>query len=81
MRFCVGHSFLRAGEMRAEPAAEQRFPERRDIDGGLNRWGWSKPRLGEQVRINLERANADVPPKNQSINQTKTGAEFGLLNQ
>lgn len=58
------------------------LPERREMNGGINRWGWSKPRLGEQVGINLERANADVPSKkNQSINQTKMGAEFGLLNQ
>lgn len=81
MRFCVGHGFLGAGEMWTEPAAEQCFPERRETDGGVNGWGWSKPRLGEQVGINLERANADVPPKNQSNKQTKTGAEFGLLNQ
>lgn len=74
-------AFSGAGEMWAEPAAEQRFPERRYMDGGVNGRGWSKPRLGEQVGISLERANTTVPPKNQPINQTKTGAELGLLNQ
>lgn len=52
---------------------------RRETDGGVNGWGWNKPSLGEQVGINLERANADVPPK-KSINQSnKNGSRVWFI--
>lgn len=58
---------------------QQHFPERRETEGGITGWGWSKPRLGEQVGINLERASADVPPEKSINRSNKNGSRVWFI--